>query len=140
MSCLSIFSASAFGIISFVIKAEKEICASAKAAIVDPAACSGLLKSSSSGIEQLPCRRAAALHSPMYWLILCPQLPFAYARISAPNFAPALVIRVRDAGDDAGCGRDFLATLSGDVPISPEFRPRELVGLIWGAIRAAWRP
>src|SRR5262249_59374011 len=35
-------------------RAEKVICASAKAAIVDPAACSGLLKSSSSGIEQLP--------------------------------------------------------------------------------------
>jgi hypothetical protein len=68
----------------------------------------------------------------MYWLILCPQLPFAYARISAPKIAPALGIRVRDAGDDAGCGRDFLATLSGDVPISPEFRPRELVGLILG--------
>src|SRR5262245_46820597 len=61
MSCLSIFSASAFGIISFVTKAEKEICASAKAAIVDPAACSGLLKSSSSVIEQLPCRLVFAL-------------------------------------------------------------------------------
>jgi hypothetical protein len=85
---------------------------------VDPAACSGLLKSSSSGIENNSrVGERAALHTPMYWLILCPQLPFAYARISAPNFAPALVIRVRDAGDDAGCGRDFLATLSGDVPI-----------------------
>src|SRR5262249_22228469 len=70
MSCLSIFSASAFGIISFVTKAEKEICASAKAAIVDPAACSGLVKSSSSGIKQLPCRLAGG----------SPQSPFALQR------------------------------------------------------------
>src|SRR5215471_3634604 len=77
MSCLSIFSASAFGIISFVTKAEKEICASAKAAIVDPAACSGLLKSSSSGIEQLPCRLTGGASHPIYWLILCPQSSFA---------------------------------------------------------------
>jgi hypothetical protein len=36
--------------ISFVTRVEKEICASAKAAIVDPAACSALLKSSSCAI------------------------------------------------------------------------------------------
>src|SRR5262249_18059519 len=49
INCFSICSASAFGIISFVV--EKAICASAKAAIVEPAACSGLLKSSSSAMK-----------------------------------------------------------------------------------------
>src|SRR5215472_12338138 len=35
-------------------------------------------------------------------------------------------------GGEAGCRRDFLATLLGDVPVSPKLRPRELVALILG--------
>jgi hypothetical protein len=54
MSCFSAFSASALEIISLVTRAEKDICAKAKAAIVEPAAWSGLVKSSSSSdIQQL---------------------------------------------------------------------------------------
>src|SRR6516165_10559724 len=45
--------------ISFVTRVEKEIYVSAKAAIVDPVACSALLTSSSSAI---------ALHTPICWL------------------------------------------------------------------------
>jgi hypothetical protein len=35
-------------------------------------------------------------------------------------------------GGETGRRRDFLATLLGDVPLSPKLRPRELVALILG--------
>src|SRR5262245_18318518 len=101
MSRLSIFSASAFGIISFVTKAEKEICASAKAAIVDPAACSGLLKSSSSVIEQPgnPAGRLRGSRNRLSEAVICALLrdfekhgEKAIARVREEN--PAMYLKV----------------------------------------------
>src|SRR5262245_44787721 len=130
MSCLSIFSASAFGIISFVTKAEKEICASAKAAIVDPAACSGLLKSSSSVIEQLLCRLVfAPLGNPKFRLSLprCARLghgPYDFlfvdgSKICGPARRELLIL---EASICAGCRQSGLR--SGGRKKPNEFLPR----------------
>src|SRR5215510_14362744 len=121
MSCLSIFSASAFGIISFVTKAEKEICASAKAAIVNPAACSGLLKSSSSVIEQLPCRLVFAL-------LGNPKLVRHFRDVPKANI-PSLSLRQRlredpQFLDEERCDRVRRAIFDGDNLDRPWLHPR----------------